>query len=36
MMLKHKPWMHTRGEEKDMEREEHSVEAKFAHPNDGK
>jgi len=28
--------MHTRGEEKDMEREEHRVEAKFAHPNDGK
>jgi len=28
--------MHTRGEEKEMEREKHSVEAKFACPNDGK
>ncbi|CAN5966458.1 unnamed protein product [Sphagnum jensenii] len=28
--------MHTRGEERDMERKEHSVEAKLTHPNDGK
>jgi hypothetical protein len=27
--------MHMRREEKDMEREEHTVEAKFACPNDG-
>jgi len=34
-MLKHRPQMHMRREEKDMEREEHIVEAKFACPNDG-
>jgi hypothetical protein len=34
--LKHRPQTHTRGEERDMGRKEHSVEAKLTLPNDGK
>lgn len=34
--LKHRPQTHMRGEERDMERKEHSVDAKLTHPNDGK
>jgi hypothetical protein len=35
MTLKHRPWMHLRGEERDMEREEHNVATKLVCFNNG-